>query len=141
MRAVLDSNIGIKWLIDEDLSDKARVLREQFFRGIHELLAPDVFLIEAAHAFTRAQRQARVTDGEVRLFLADLLTTLPRLHPYPPLMGRAIEISLQARHNVYDCLYVAVAEREGCELLTADDRLVRNFQPSFPFITPLASLP
>ena len=40
MRAVLDSNVGIKWLIDEDLSDEARVLREEFSRGIHELLAP-----------------------------------------------------------------------------------------------------
>jgi predicted nucleic acid-binding protein len=36
---------------------------------------------------------------------------------------------------------VALAEREGCELLTADDRLVRTLQPTFPFTTALASLP
>jgi len=45
------------------------------------------------------------------------------------------------RVGVYDCLYVALAEREGCELITADDKLVKNLQPHFPFIVPLASLP
>lgn len=141
MRAVLDANIAIKWLIDEDLSDKARVLRDEFSGHLHDLLAPDVFLVEAAHALTRAQRQGKITAAEVRRFMADLLTSLPQLHPYAPLLARAIEISLQARHNVYDCLYVALAEREGCTLLTADDKLVGKLQPTFPFITPLASLP
>jgi predicted nucleic acid-binding protein len=27
------------------------------------------------------------------------------------------------RIGVYDCLHVALAEREGCDLVTADDRL------------------
>ena len=140
MRCVLDSNVGIKWLLVEDQSDKARDVRDAFIRGVHELLAPDVFLIEAAHAFTRAQRQGRITDAEARLFVGDLLTALPQLHPYPPLLPRAVAISLRERHNVYDCLYVALAEREGCELLTADDRMIGNLRASFPFITPLASL-
>jgi predicted nucleic acid-binding protein len=48
---------------------------------------------------------------------------------------------LQARHGVYDCLYVALAEREACALLTADAKLFNNLQPTFPFITSLASLP
>jgi predicted nucleic acid-binding protein len=43
--------------------------------------------------------------------------------------------------SVYDCLYVALAERESCELVTADDQLVRKLRPQFPFIIPLASLP
>jgi len=42
---------------------------------------------------------------------------------------------------VYDCLYVALAEREGCEFVTADDRLVRNLQARFPFIVSLSTLP
>ena len=35
----------------------------------------------------------------------------------------------------------ALAEQEACELITADDKLVKNLQPHFPFIQPLASLP
>ena len=141
MKYVLDSNIGVKWILAEDLSEKARGFRDEFIQGLHELLAPDVFLVEAAHALTRAQRQGRITPAEVKTFMGDLLTTPPQLHPYPPLLGRAIEISVQARHGVYDCLYVALAEQEACELLTADARLINNLQPAFPFITSLASLP
>jgi predicted nucleic acid-binding protein len=141
MRYVLDSNIGVKWVLAEDLSVKARGIRDEFVQGLHELLAPDVFLVEAAHALTRAQRQGKVTPAEVNSFMGDLLTTLPQLRPYPPLLARAIEISLRARHSVYDCLYVALAEREGCELLTADVKLINNLQATFPFITSLASLP
>jgi predicted nucleic acid-binding protein len=141
MKYVLDSNVGVKWVLAEDLLVKARLVRDEFVQGVHELLAPDVFLVEAAYALTRAHRQGKVTPAEVNSFMGDLLTTLPQLHPYPALLARGIEISLQTRHGVYDCLYVALAEREGCELLTADTKLINNLQPTFPFIMSLASLP
>jgi predicted nucleic acid-binding protein len=141
MRYVLDSNVGVKWVLPEDLSVKALGVRDEFVQGLHELLAPDVFLVEAAHALTRAQRQGKVTPAEVNSFMGDLLTTLPQLHAHRPLLARAIEISLQRRHGVYDCLYVALAEREGCLLLTADAKLINNLQPTFPLIISLDTLP
>jgi predicted nucleic acid-binding protein len=64
----------------------------------------------------------------------------PAFFPILPLMDRSLEISIQGRHNFYDCLYVALTEREDCELLTADEKLIRNLQPSLPFIRPLASM-
>ncbi len=57
MRCVLDSNIGVKWLLQEDQSVKARIIRDEFVRSRHELLAPDIFTLECAHALTRAQRR------------------------------------------------------------------------------------
>jgi predicted nucleic acid-binding protein len=45
------------------------------------------------------------------------------------------------RVGVYDCLYVALAERRKYQFVTADDRLFANLQPHFPFIVPLSSLP
>jgi predicted nucleic acid-binding protein len=58
-----------------------------------------------------------------------------------PLLLRAADISSTARVGVYDCLYVALAEREGCELVTPDTRLLATFKTTFPFIIDLASLP
>ena len=69
------------------------------------------------------------------------MKTAPILMPYLPHMPRAIDISSQFRIGVYDCLYVALAEREKCEFVTADDKLVKNLQPAFPFIVPLSSMP
>lgn len=34
------------------------------------------------------------------------------------------------RIGVYDCIYVALAEHEKCELVTADTTLVRVLQPT-----------
>ena len=58
-----------------------------------------------------------------------------------PLLDRAVQISYQTRSGLYDCLYVALAEREGCELVTDDQKLIANLKPHFPFIVPLASPP
>ena len=141
MRQVIDSSVAFKWVVPEADTDKALVLRDDFGKRVRDLLAPDVFPVEVAHALTRAERQGRVAVAKGGLLLADILTTLPVLDPSLPLLMRACEISSQARIGVYDCLYVALAEREGCELITADDKLVKNLQSRFPFIVPLASLP
>jgi predicted nucleic acid-binding protein len=63
------------------------------------------------------------------------------LSPYRPLLSRAVAISSALRCGVYDCLYVALAEREGCEFITADDKLLKNLGAQFPFIVSLASMP
>lgn len=141
MKYVLDSSVAFKWVVREVDSDKADLLRADFLNGIHELLAPDVYPVEVAHTLTRAERQARVTVGQARHLLVDVLTTPPQFHSYRPLLTRAVDISSPMRIGVYDCLYVALAELEKCELLTADDKLVKNLLGTFPFIVDLASLP
>ena len=73
--------------------------------------------------------------------LLAVMRNRPDLYPYLPLLPRAYEISSAARVGVYDCLYVALAEREGCERITSDKRLVNALRKDFPFITDLATLP
>jgi predicted nucleic acid-binding protein len=141
MKYVLDSSVAFKWVVLEAWADKARSLRDEFRQGLHELIAPDIFPVEVAHSLTRAERQGRVTPPDASILLADVLLTAPRYFPYLPLLSQALTISSRARIGVYDCLYVALAQQEGCELLTADDRLIRVLRPSYPFIIPLSSLP
>ena len=141
MKRVIDSSVAFKWVVAETDSDKALLIRDDFRNGLVELLAPDVFHIEISHALTRAERQTRIPVGSALPLLRDILVTLPVLHPSLPILLRAVEISSQLRVGVYDCLYVALAEREKCDFVTADDKLVNKLQPSFPFIVSLASLP
>jgi predicted nucleic acid-binding protein len=141
VRYVLDSSVALKWFLSEPDSAKALRLRDDARAGTHELLAPDVFPVEITHAITRAERQGRITPAEGASFVADLLAELPDLYPSLPLLPRAYLLSSLHRQGVYDCLYVALAEREGCELVTADDKLVKNLGAAFPFLVPLASMP
>lgn len=140
MKYILDSSVAIKWRLLETDSDKARKLWDEYNQSIHELLAPDIFPAELAHALTRAERQKRIAVGDAESLWQGIMLHRPQLEPHLPLTQRAIQISSDARIGFYDCLYVALAERENCELVTADDRLVKNLQAQFPFILPLSSL-
>jgi predicted nucleic acid-binding protein len=141
MRYVLDSSVAFKWEVTETHSDKALRLRDDARLGRHQLIAPDVFPIELAHSLTRAERQGRITPTEGAASLTALLAELPALHPSLSLLPRVYSLSSAARIGVYDCLYVALADRERCELITADDRLIRTFQGTFSFVRSLSSLP
>jgi len=54
---------------------------------------------------------------------------------------RAIEISLSTRQAVYDWFYIALAEDQGCAMVSADDQLVRKLRLEFPFLIRLVDLP
>lgn len=125
MKFVLDASVGLKWVLDEPDSEKALRLREEYRAGLHQLLAPDVFLIEIAHVLSKAERQRKLGSGQADVLLSDVLKTPPALSRYVPLLPRAMELSRAARMGVYDCLYVALAESERCEVVTADERMAR----------------
>src|SRR6516162_10175332 len=114
MKFVLDSSVAVKWAIPEIDSDRAVRFRDEFVRRTHDLIAPDFFPIEIAHALTRAERQGRITGQQVEQSLLDLVHTLPELHPWFPILPDAVSLSLKKRIGIYDCLYIALAEQEKC---------------------------
>jgi predicted nucleic acid-binding protein len=140
MKYVLDSCVALKWVLPEPDTPTAVRIRTEFLRGDHELLAPDIFPVEVAHALARAERRGVIRPPLGARRLRNILSYSPDLHPYLPLLPRAFTLASQARIGVYDCLYVALAEREGCALLTADDRLARALGQTYPFIVLLDSI-
>ena len=141
MKYVLDTSVAIKTVISEADSAKAIQLRDDYNNAIHDLIAPDLFPTEVCNVLMMAERTGKIQAGEAAAFFAEYSLDLPALYDALPLLPRALEIAQQFRQSVYDCLYVALAEREGCELVTADDKLIRAVQPTMPFVIPASSLP
>lgn len=141
MRYVLDASAALCWVFPRPHSAKALQLRTDFQSAVHELIAPSIFPGEVASALTKAERQKLIPVGDARPLLGRIMRTPPVMHAYEPLIDRAVDISSHTRNGLYDCLYVALAEREGCELVTDDQKLIANLKPLFPFIVPLATLP
>lgn len=137
MRYVLDASVALEWVLTEPDSDVADRLRDDFRKGVHDLIAPDVFPFEVGHALTRAERRGLIPAGSAEPHLLDVRTTAPRIHAGLPLLLRAMALSSQHRIGVYDCLYVALAEQQGCELVTADERPLRTLSggPVIPLST------
>ena len=94
MKYVVDSSVALKWVLPEPDSAKAIHLRDEYRNGTHELLAPDIFPSEIANGLASAERQKRIQTGESAVFLNDILTTAPAIHPSPPLLIRAMELAI-----------------------------------------------
>lgn len=131
---VLDSSVAVKWALPEPGSAKALAIRDDILKQVHEVIAPDVFASEVAHALTKAERQKIIPFGEAATHLADIMDAGPALVPFLPLLARAVDISSATRIAVTDCIFVALAEREGCELVTADQRLITNLGSQFAIV-------
>jgi predicted nucleic acid-binding protein len=52
------------------------------------------------------------------------------LRPTGPLVPRAMDAARRLQHPVYDCVYLALAEREHAAFVTADHRLLRRLATS-----------
>ena len=139
MNYVVDASVALKWVIDEADSDKARQLRGEFRNGTHFAFAPDFFAVECGHAVFRAERKRLIMPGQSPLLLADLLLDCPQLCESLPLVARAATIASTTPVGFYDAIYLALAEQEGCEFVTADIKLINHCSRVFPFVTDLAS--
>ena len=117
--AVVDASVAVKWVVDEPDSAAAAGLL-----GGTLLHAPAHWLAEAANVvWWRAQRGE--FDGEDAAERVAVLARAPvRSHDLPALLPRAFALALAHRVTVYDSLYVALAERLGVKLVTADLRLI-----------------
>ncbi len=141
MKSVLDSSVGAKWVIVEADTDKARRLRDAYRAGQDELIAPDWFLVEVSNILGKAAARSTITAAEARQAYVAIARDAPKLQPSVPLLGDAFDLALQHRRAVYDCLYLALAIREQCRLVTADEALVRQLQPVYGCLVALSSLP
>jgi predicted nucleic acid-binding protein len=140
MRYVLDSSAALQWVLPEKDSAQAIRLRHDARNAVHELLAPDIFPAEVFNSLLKAERTKRINVGDAKTLYASIGADIPALHPYLAIMPRAAVIASRFRVALYDCLYVALAEREVCEVVTADRGLIA-LQSQFSFIVPLSSLP
>ena len=131
MKSVLDSSVAVKWNIAEPDTDKALRLRDAYRLGQHELIAPDWFLAEVANVFGKAAARGRMTPAEALQAYQEVSRDAPKTHPSVPLVDHAFDLALKHQRAVYDCLYLALALREKCDLVTADDALVRQLQPIY----------
>lgn len=115
---VVDASVALKWFLDEPESELAMALAAR-----NDLVAPDLVIAEVANALWRAVRIGRLLPTDCRAAAASLPVALARLVPCSTLVARALEIATNLDHPAYGCFYVALAEREAVELVTADRRL------------------
>ena len=97
-----------------------------------DVSVPNHFQSEVISAFLRAYRRDRITADEAREAIRDLLALPFVLCDVALLAERAFAMAQPHQQRAYDCLYVALAERDGVELWTGDERLYNALHVHYP---------
>lgn len=87
------------------------------------LEAPDLLLVECANILWKKTRIGDLTKKRAGESLEALFDAPVAFMASRDLLGHALELSLELRHPVYDCLYLALAAERNLPLVTADERL------------------
>ena len=119
---VIDASVAVKWFVRESGTESALRLLE----GDALLIAPEIFRPEAVNALLKQHRRGQLGDDLLDRALSGLELNMPQLVASGSLMERATSIARRLRHPIYDCLYLALAERWSTAFVTADARFVRT---------------
>ena len=126
-RFVVDASVAVKWFLTEEHSAAA----ERLLTTHHERLAPELVFIEAAHVFVKRHRRGELSTSDAQVSLAALHDTL-QVRESASLVSTALDLAFTHQRSAYDGLYVALALRESCELVTADRKLYDALSPQLP---------
>ena len=128
---VVDASLAVKWLVEEDDSDKAHAALQAWVAQDITRIAPHLMPFEVANALHRRVLRGELNVGDSTRMISRPLESGLELHQPPGLHVRALQLASQLKQGAaYDAHYLALAESFGCELWTADERFYRAASPS-----------
>jgi len=117
---IIDASVAVKWFFDEELTEKAK----QLFSAERASSAPALIVHELHSALFKRLKQKHINAAKARFYAEEMESCIDRLVPNEELTRRAAAIMIDLVHPIYDCLYLALAERERVPLVTVDKRLI-----------------
>jgi predicted nucleic acid-binding protein len=134
---VVDTSIALKWVIDESDSKIAEKLLEDWNEREALILAPALLAYEITNALYQRIRRSEISleRGKEALRGFALVGIEFDFSQDFSLSIRATEIAgLYNLPATYDAHYLALAEREQCELWTADRRLWNSIKGKLAWV-------
>ena len=141
MDFVVDASVAVKWFIPEPDSDKAYILLNDFLLHGLALIAPDHLVSEVGNTlWKRSVLTKEISAKEAGESYSDFLNLEIPLEATSAIAEDALGLSLKERYPVYDTLYLALALRLGCKLITADKKFINKLRSKFPLVRSLDTL-
>ena len=143
---IVDNSVVVKWFFVERESDRAEALARDCVLTGEPAAAPTLLPLEFTNALCQRIRRGFPAENAgpiLEAFFESPIQYLPRPEERRRALHRralalANELGLPA---TYDAHYIALAEMYGCELWTADERLVNQLAGRLPFVRLLADYP
>lgn len=120
MTLVVDASVAFKWFAQENGTDRALALLERE----EPIVAPDLIVAEICNAAWKSLRRRELSPVQFDAIVNDVAQPFSRLVPLERLIRPAAALTRRLDHPIYDCLYLALADTEGLQIVTADQRLL-----------------
>ncbi len=136
-KVCVDASLALKWVVQEEDSELAEDLLRQWQRRRVQLLAPALFLFEGQATLRKLVYRKILTEQEGQEAWDHFSAVCGRLTFLTPtdLLATAWEMArTYQRPTTYDAAYLALALLQGCELWTADRRLVKALNGRLPWV-------
>lgn len=123
---VCDTSVLVPLVVPDTLSSAVRAA----LSGVWDVVAPDLAYLEAGNAIRRHAVEGPLTREEAMEAMGTLEALVRRWEPTRPLIPRGFELALDLGHPIYDCVFLALAERDGLTLITADEPFAKRVRRS-----------
>lgn len=133
---VFDASVALKWYFDEPSAEAAKA---ELIRHGGKIVGPGVYLVEVSAALVRRAKVDKLRRSEMEAALEHFLTLITEhfitvREAETEDMARAAKLALDLGHPLKDCIYLALAMKLGCELLTCDRRFASKAKAAWPNI-------
>jgi predicted nucleic acid-binding protein len=132
LKVVIDSSVAIKWLITESYSPQAEQILQHYQSGDIEMLVPELIYAEVGNVIWKKHEFQGLGGEDARAVMLSFLHLPLNVVPTQQLLIDAFQLAITYRRTVYDSLYLALSQREQCEFITADEKLVHAVQRVLP---------
>jgi predicted nucleic acid-binding protein len=121
---VLDASVLIKWFSNEEYTDRALKLRDDFLQGYAELVVPDLLLYEVSNAlrYNPNYNENDVIESVDSLYDMGINIIIPT----GDVIKSAINLAFTHDVTLYDAFYAALAKEIDFTLITADAKFYRK---------------
>jgi predicted nucleic acid-binding protein len=136
----IDACVAVKWVLPEHDSDLASALYDRIAADKAVMVAPPHMPIEVVNTIRKKARRGEISPADSEDALAAFLALPISLAMPDGLYESALLLATRFdRPTVYDTTYVALAEIAGCEMWTADMRLLNALGNRLPFVKALTT--
>ena len=128
---MIDASVVTKWFVEENYSDIALTLRDDYVSQKLKVIVPQIAVYEVINALKYSHSFGTKDMTEV----ADALRGYQLIeNPLDgPLVHETIKLAMDGGITVFDAVYVAIGEIRRLPVYTADEGLFRKL-PDHPFL-------
>lgn len=136
---VIDSSIILKWYLkDEEESEKALELLDDFIHGKLDLLAPDLIFHELLNGLIVAQRKSRIESKELESAIEGFIELGISLFDTTSIYKRTLHFVETYKRSAYDAVYLSLSEDKQVPYLTANLRLYNAVKDKIKWVNLIA---